>query len=224
MAFRVTYAVSSRRGALAMLSTFALTGCASSPFWGTIRAGIAGGTDDGPAISRAYADKLPYASMLAWFDGSPPALVVLAEFAANNRWVWHSAQRQSIATFGPFITGLLGVERELRSAMLAGGWDRNPLQLVGRRLERVIDVAAEGDRVQVALSSRFEKADLEEVEILGVRRTLRRVDEHVRSQGRHRFTNRYWVDEASGRCWKSSQTAVPTLPRFNIEILKYPSA
>lgn len=220
----MSHPVSSRRGALAILSTFALAGCASSPFWGTLRAGIAGGTGDDPAVSREYADKLPYASMLAWFDGSPQALVVLAEFAANSRWIWYSAERQAIATFGPFVTSLLGIERELRGANLQGTWDRNPLNLVGRRLGRIIDVAAEGERTQIALASRFERGSSEDIDLLGVRKELQIVNERVSAEGRHRFTNRYWVDAATGQCWKSRQTVVPTLPRFNIEILKYPTA
>lgn len=209
-----------------MAPALALAGCASfgksSPFWGTIAAGFSG--NGKPAVTREYAQSLPYASMFAWFKGAPPALIVLAEFAPDGRWIWASADRQSIITFGPFVTGMIGFELELRGVQLAGKWQRSPLALVGQELGRVLDVVAEGDRVNVAMTSRFSLGKTEVVEIFGQDKRLQIVDERVRADGRTRFYNRYWVDAADGRCWKSRQTPIPTLPEFNIEVVKFPNA
>lgn len=217
-----------RRAVLGLLPALALAGCSSfsrnSPFWGTLRAGAEGGVDGKSTITREYADNLPYASMRMWFDGSAPAMVVLAEITTDKRWVWHSAERQAIIGFGPVITSLLGLDFELRGTTLQGAWDRNVLQMVGRNLARVLDVSAEGERVQVHLKSRFMRDGSDDIEILGSRRQLVVVNERVSAEGRPRFTNRYWVDSVSGRCWKSIQTVIPTMPKLNIEVLKYPNA
>lgn len=193
----------------------------TSPFWGTIGAGFR--SSNAAPIDPDYVKKLPYASMLAWFEGGPKALMVLGEVTGDRRLTWYSAERQSLTTFGPFVVGLLGLDIELRGTILPDAWRANPLELVGAKLTRSLDVLAEGDRVQVPLTSTFEPAAVERVEILGVTRELRRVSEKVRYGGRTRYRNDYWVDTASGRCWKSRQIAVPTLPPLNLEITKYPT-
>lgn len=193
----------------------------TSPFWGTIGAGFRGqpGT---PQVGREYADQLPYASMLAWFKGSPKALVVLAEFGPGEMLTWRSAERQSITTFGPFVASLIGLDLELRSTSFDGTWSANPLALVGRRMTRTLDVAVEGERRNVALQSSFRLGEMQSVTIEGKTYRLREVRETVSAAGKARFENRYWVDPGTGRCWKSRQIAIPTFPAFNTEILKYP--
>ena len=217
-----------RRDLLSLLSGAAVAGCVpfgkSSPFWGTIGAGLKGGAGDSPNISREYSDKLPYASMLTWFDGSAKALLVLGEILPDGRHVWYSAERQTITTFGAYVVGALGFDRELRSARLQGDWQPNPLLMTGRRATRLLDVAVDGERHQVALQSRFTAGEAKDVEILDRSYRLTSVIERVSHDGRVRFKNEYWVDAAKGRCWKSRQTVVPTMPRLNIEVLKYPSA
>ena len=179
----------------------------------------------GSQVSRAYADSLPYASMLAWFDGSPKALIVLAEIQPENIWTWRSAERQSITTFGPFVISLLGLDLELRGTRFQGNWTSNPLDLVGRDLGRTLDIAFEGGRRQVPLTSRFSASKPAKVVMIEERRHLvREVHEVVSSDGKARHINRYWVEEPTGRCFKSEQTAIPTLPMLNTEILKYPSS
>lgn len=217
-----------RRDLLTLLSGATIAGCVpfgnSSPFWGTIGAGLKGGVGEGPSISREYSDKLPYASMLAWFDGSAKALLVLGEILPDGRHVWYTAERQTITTFGAYVVAALGFDRELRTARLQGEWQRNPILMPGRRAIRLIDVAIDGERHQVALESRFAVGKVEDVEILDRAYRLTSVVERVSHDDRVRFTNEYWVDPANGRCWKSRQTVVPTMPRLNIEVLKYPSS
>lgn len=215
----------SRRSALGLLAGGLAAACAptetASPFWGTIGAGFR--PPSGPKIDPDYVKKLPYATMLAWFEGGPKALIVLGEVTGDRRFTWYSKERQSITTFGPFITAALGLDVELRGTLFSGGWRTNPLELVGAKLTRSLDIAADGERVQVPLKSTFEAKDIETVEILGAKRELRRVVEKIRYGGRTRHLNEYWVEPSTGRCWKSRQLAVPTLPAFNFEVTKYPT-
>lgn len=193
----------------------------SSPFWGTIGAGFR--KNRGPVVDPEYVRKLPYASMMAWFDGGPKALVVLGEVTGDNRYTWYTAERQSLTTFGPFIVGALGFDIDLRSTIFGGGWLPNPLDLIGARLVRSLDVQTGADRVQVPLSSTFAATETEAVEILGETRQLKRVTEALRYAGRRRFKNEYWIETSTGRCWKSRQLAIPTLPPINLEVTKYPT-
>lgn len=216
-----------RRDLLRLWPAAALAGCVpfanTSPFWGTIAGGLKGGVATGPAISRTYTDALPYASMIAWFDGAAKALLVLGEILPDQRMVWHSAERQTVTTFGPYVVSALGFERELRSSSLQGSWDANPALMSGRRVSRYIDVAVDGQRHQIALQSQFRTGKVENVEILDRDYRLTAVSERVSHDRRVRFVNKYWVDPTDGRCWKSRQTIVPTVPRLNIEVLKYPA-
>lgn len=216
----------SRRSLLSLAAGASVAACVpfknTSPFWGTMAAGVGQGAK-GTAISRDYTARLPYASMLAWFDGAPQALLVLAEKLPDGRLVWHSAERQSIVTEGPYVAAALGFDVELRGTRFDRRWNGNPLALVGTNAERTLDIFADGRRVQVPLQSRFERRGSEQLELLKVPYTLERVAEKVRSGGRQRFVNDYWVEASSGRTWKSRQTIIPTLPRFNIEVMKYPA-
>lgn len=217
--------LASRRNALSLIAGSLAAACVpfekTSPFWGTIGAGFRSQT--AVPVDPDYVRKLPYASMLAWFEGGGKALIVLGEVSGDRRFTWHTAERQSITTFGPFIVGALGFEVDLRGTILSGAWQADPLNLVGRKLTRSLDLVAEGERVQVAVTSTFHLKDMEVVEILGVSRQLRRVTEKVRHRGQLQHSNDYWVDPATRRCWKSRQTAVPTLPPLNIEVTKYPT-
>lgn len=159
--------------------------------------------------------------MVAWFENSPKSLLILSEISENHRLTWHSAERQSLGTFGPFVLGALGFDLELRDTKLIGAWDTNPLSLVGTKLDRISDILAGRERRQLLLSSQFRHEGLERVEIYGVSYDLERVSERVSAEGRHRFTNLYWVDKNDGRTWKSRQTIVPTLPQLNTEVMKY---
>lgn len=215
-----------RRQLLSLLSGSLATACTTfdkSPFWQTMAAGVKPPKSATPQITREYADKLPYASMMAWFDNGPRALLVLSEFEPNDRLTWHSAQRQSITTYGPLIVRALGTEIELRNTIFSGPWSSNLNDLTGNRLERQLDIAVEGERVQLVLESRFTSAAIEEVDILGRKYSLRHYREKVRSDGKPRYENSYWSDDQN-RCWKSRQIITPRLPHFNIEILKYPQA
>ncbi len=210
---------------LSVLAGSVAAGCVpfkkTSPFWGTIAAPF--DQPEGPVITREYAQKLPYASMLAWFEDGPKALVVLAEIEAGDRWTWHSAERQSLTTYGPFVVKAIGTEMELRGSILGGGWSKNPLDMVGRQLGRSLDVAVENQRVQVALDSDFVSAGDATIDILERSYSVHRVRERVSSRKKRRYLNDYWVEKATGRCWKSRQIIIPRLPYLNIEVLKFPA-
>ncbi|MDO9488353.1 MAG: YjbF family lipoprotein [Sphingomonadaceae bacterium] len=213
-----------RRAFLSLASLGALAGCAgfsrSSPFWGTMAAGV--DPNKTSNVTREYADTLPYASMAAWFSGSPKSLLVLAEYAPGGRLVWQSAERQAIVTDGAFVVRALGTELELRDTSFAPAVP-DLRRADGVRSERWFDVAVENRRVRFGARSKFHVGSVKTVDVFGEDRRLLRVSESVSSDGKPRYSNDYWIDEADGFCWKSRQIVVPTLPPLNIEIVKRPA-
>lgn len=214
-----------RRTLLSLATAFAVSSCANasgtrSPFWTTL---INFRRPANGPIDRKKVDKIPYATMLAWFDGSAKALLVLAEYATSDRLIWASAQQQSVTTWGPFVTRLLGLEVSLQDTMLASGWSRDLRQMTGHATYlRTFDFRASGSHHQVSARSSFRAVGLEDIAILGSRRNLLKIDETIVYDGPNRRGNEYWVDSATGACVKSRQIVVPTMPHFNIEIVHAP--
>ncbi|UAJ10382.1 YjbF family lipoprotein [Glacieibacterium megasporae] len=211
-----------RRHVVAGLGAGLLASCAGlrkgSAFYGTITGYHPGGGD---SDTRAYANSLPYASMLFWIDGHSRDLVVLGSFDPDNRLTWYTADKQSITTYGPFIVATVGTEVDLVRTDFGPGWATDPRSLVGKTLDRTTVVSRRADAT-VHLRSTFHDAGLAQVKILGTAMQLHRIDEAVIANGRTRFLNSYWID-ADGACFKSRQQALPTVQPVNIEILKYPA-
>jgi len=63
-------------------------------------------------------------------------------------------------------------------------------------------------QVDVAVTGILSRGELEQVEILGSRRTLRRFDEQLQGGGMS-GRNVYWADPATGFIWKSRQHLAP---------------
>jgi hypothetical protein len=211
-----------RRHFGAVLGAGLVASCAGlrkgSAFYGTITGYHPGGSAND---TRAYADSLPYASMLLWVEGHSRDLVVLGSFDPDERLTWYTAEKQAITTYGPFIVATIGMEVDLVKTDFGSGWSSDPRNLIGKSLDRTTVVAHRAEAT-VHLRSTFHDGGSATVKILGTTMKLQRIDEAVIANGRTRFLNSYWID-AKGDCFKSRQEALPTVQPINIEILKYPS-
>ena len=198
------------------------TGCATtlrqSPYWGSIAAVIEGAKDN-PLINRGTSDRIPYANIVAWFEGAPHAILILGTADGDGTLNWYGADHKSISTRGPIITRVVGFEVELRDARFESNWPTDIRSMLGGQYERTMSYVAERPR-EIRLKSSFKSQGNQQIIILGNEYRVDEIHERVSSDGQYRFTNRYWVDSANGFCWKSIQTAIPTLPPLNIEILK----
>ena len=77
----------------------------------------------------------------------------------------------------------------------------------------------------IAATAQLEPKGVENVEILGQVRQLRRYDEHVRAERAHfDVTNRYWVDPVDGFIWKSRQHVAPGQTLELIQLRPYREA
>jgi hypothetical protein len=219
---------SSRRRLLvsvvAVGTALVLTGCAgdvrkTSPFWSTV-------TNTRPQKAdtdiRTYAESLDYASMLFWFDGQSRSLIVLGRLDPDQRLTWYTAEKQSITTFGPFITRAIGTEVEVRRTDFGAGWSSDVRSLIGKTLTRQTLVAHHGVEATATLKSRFHDAGLTTVTILGRTVPAQRIDETLVADGRVRISNSYWVDPATGNWLKSHQQIIPMMSPVNTALVKPP--
>jgi hypothetical protein len=211
-----------RRILLVSAAAVAIAGCAgdvrkNSPFWSTV-------TNTRPQKSdadiRAYADALPYSSMLFWFDGQSRSLIVLAREDAEGRLTWYTAEQQAIGTWGPFITSAIGTDIELRRTEFDPGWSSDIRTLIGKTLTRRTVVAQRGNEATATLRSTFHDAGLTTIKVLGAERPARRIDESMIADNRIRILNSYWIDPATGEWLKSRQQVIPTMPAVNTVALK----
>jgi len=215
----------SRRQLLVTAGAVGLASCAgtrhNSAFWSTV---TGTGSSETAASTRAYAESLPYASMLFWIAGQSRSLIVLGTIGPDRRLTWVSPEKHEITTFGPFIVATTGTEVELRQTNFGPGWGSDVRSLVGRKLERDTLVVHKGKEATARLRSTFHLAGHDSVKILGKSYQLERIDESVVADDRVRLLNSYWVDPATGACRKTVQNALPTMQPVNTEILKFPTA
>ncbi len=211
----------SRRESL-LLPLLGLAGCTttvrSSPFWATIKSGIIGTPKD-PAISRSASDSLPYANIVAWFEGTPSAILVLGTINPGNILDWYTRDGKMISTKGPFVVRAIGFDVDLRDMRFGRGWNDNLTAMVGGRPSRTA-IYQPGTRVEILFESTFHRRGMKQITILGKSYELEKFEERVSSGGQHRFSNHYWIDPGTGFCWQSQQKIIPTEPSLNIGILK----
>ena len=212
----------SRRGILASAMALGLTACSSeirktSPFWSTVTNNRPKKSDDD---IRAYADALPYSSMLLWFDGQSRSLVVLAREDADARLTWYTAEQQAIVTWGPFVTTAIGTEIELRRTDFDAGWSKDVRTLIGKTLTRRTVVAQRGIEATATLKSTFRDAGMTTIDVLGRTKPAQRIDESMIADGRVQILNSYWLDPVGGEWLKSRQQIIPIMSPLNMVALK----
>lgn len=207
--------------AAAMLPAGVLTGCGDlgnteSPYWATVAA--VGGIGGKAPVTRAQADALPYASILAWMDDSSQAFMVLGEIGGNGALYYYSQTRQVLVTRGPFLVQTVGLPGDLSRTHLPG--DRVPdlRQLAGAEFVRHVDIQAAG-LFDVEVQGKISLVGPEQVSILERTHNLTRLREDVVMRGMKPFTNDYWID-GTGFCWKSRQHIHDRTAAVNIEIIK----
>ncbi len=167
-------------------------------------------------VDRAYVDRVPYASILAWFDDAPAAFMVLSQVTAG-RLIWLSADRRAIVTQGAFVVQTVGLETNLDATQFPDG--EPPTVPLSGVLKRSVDIRSQG-YFNLDVTSTFRRLGDETITILQRAHDVTVVEE-VASYGRvAKVTNKYYLDRANGLVWKSIQTPIPGQPQLNIEILR----
>lgn len=205
-----------------LLSAALLTACedlgsTESPYWATVAA--VGGITSKVPVTRAQADALPYASILAWLDSSGPAFMVLGEIGEGRTLYYYSRTRQVLITRGAFLVQTVGLPGDLSHTSLPGDNPPDLRSLIGQDFARHIDIQAAG-LFDLPVKSHFSAVGMEKVTILERDYTLLHIREDVAISGMKPFQNDYWVDADTGFCWKSRQYLHDRAGPVNIEIIK----
>ncbi|MFV3130236.1 YjbF family lipoprotein [Niveispirillum sp. KHB5.9] len=169
-------------------------------------------------MTRAQADALPYASILAWLEDSSQAFMVLGEVGQNGALYYYSQTRQVLVTRGPFLVQTVGLPGDLSHTRFPADKVPDLRELVGGEFVRQVDIQA-GGLYDVEVRGRFTLVGTETVTILERPVTLTRIREEVTMRGMKPFTNDYWIDQ-TGFCWKSRQHIHDRTDAVNIEITK----
>ena len=170
-------------------------------------------------LSAQQIHDLPYATLGVRVGDHQRAVVVLAT-VEGRRLRWVSADRVEFVTED-------GLDRDLGTVRWLPADAGQPLRGVGAGgsapppgVYREMDLRHANEH-GLAVSSRFEGAGDEVIEILGVRRPALRIDEvaDVRAW-RWKTRNRYWLDPDDGRILRSRLQFCPEMPPIEMEVLK----
>lgn len=149
------------------------------------------------------------------------AILILAS-VKQGQLGWYGGGHDIVFTRDGLVVKTVGLAQNLDDSAFPSG---NPFQAGLQRLNGPVDYTrrmdfSPGYRYGVVMHAHLQPGALEDVEILGTVRRLRRVDEELAAPGMH-MTNRYWVDPADGFIWKSKQYVAPGFPLELIQLQPY---
>ena len=213
-----------RLAALAAAS-WTLAGCTAVSLGSvdSIRQAVSGGTTEHPTAASVAAT--PYYQLQVDAPGGE-AIMLLASVQGDLQ-AWYGQDGQAVFLRHGVLVRTVGLEANLDHVAFDGGDPfASGLQHVQAPISyrRVLDWSP-GYRYGIAATAQLEPKGVENVEILGQVRQLRRYDEHVRAERAHfDVTNRYWVDPVDGFIWKSRQHVAPGQTLELIQLRPYREA
>jgi hypothetical protein len=152
------------------------------------------------------------------------AILILAK-VAQGRLGWYGGGHDIVFTRDGLVVKTVGLSQNLDEVSLPAD---NPFHAGLQRLRGPLDYTrrmdwSPGYRYGVVVQAHLQPKGLEDVEILGTVRKLRRIDEQLSAPeaGVH-MINHYWVDPADGFIWKSRQYVAPGFPLELIQLRPYP--
>lgn len=179
------------------------------------------------AFSREKVDPTPAsvaASPYFQLQANSPAgeaILILAN-TGQGELGWYGSGHDIVFTRDGLIARTVGLPQNLDASAFPG---ENPFRTGLQHLTGPVGYTrrmdwSPGYRYGVILQAQLVPKGIEDVEILGTVRHLRRVDESLSGQG-VQLNNRYWVDPGDGFIWKSRQYVAPDYPLELIQLRPY---
>lgn len=210
---------------LAVLVALLLVGCSSdsggsySQYFQLVRQGFSPGSN---RISRAEAAAVPYPSLGLIIGNAPENMLILATDSGGDQ-LWTSGAHIALLIRDGRIVRSVGLGHDLTAATAQGTAPSAPLSAAvtgptsTTRLEDFPDLKAYG--VIVHCTGSYKGA--RRINTLGLEITTYRVDEACDAPAlKWEFTDSYWLDQKSGRVWRSVQHIHPKLDTVGIEVLR----
>lgn len=206
-----------------------LAGCSSSSdsnyseYWTALKQGVRGTFGAAPAVTKAQAAAIPYASMGYRVDGGAERLIVLATDTGGEQ-LWTSADHVVLLTRDGRIVRTVGLPHDLAALSAGRDGDPPPVQALrapfaSSRLEDFPDLNLYSVPVTCHVAMQGRAA----ITILDNRLDTIRVDESCISEKLNwSFVDSFWVDPESGLVWRSRQHIHPKGEILDTEILRPP--
>lgn len=208
----------------ALASLWALSGCSSdgqndwSALWVAGKQSFSGVSS---LVSLQQAAAIPYATLGVRIGGGPQQLLILAADNGRDR-LWTSAAHVAIATHDGRITRTSGLPPDLSGHVSVGSQVESWTVPHAYRWNADFE---DLNRYSVTVTCRVVPIANEDIEILGQKLAVLRVNEDCRAeQIGWTFQNVYWVDPVTGRVWRSKQTVHPDGDSLEIELLRPPAS
>lgn len=193
------------------LAAIALSGCSSlmNDSYETIRLAVSG---PAPLVTTEYINTLKQPALVARLVQSEALLVRVA--ANQGVAEWHGLEQMLVTHNGRVIQAAgLPSDSDVLAPLAADDPFRGDLRSLGQaEVVRAVDYP---DRFLTGIPqiATYKSGPLETMQVMGVDRQLRRLDEKVRMPALgFSATNSYWFEPATGRVIVSVQHLAPGLP------------
>jgi hypothetical protein len=172
-------------------------------------------------VALEEAAAIPFATVGVRIGDAHEQILVLATDSHGERlWVAHT--QVAMTTRGGRIVATAGLPFNVAGYSAANGTAAN--WSAPHSVRWSVDFPDLG-LYSVAVACEDRPAGSDPITILGRQLDTMRVDETCRSeQLQWSFTNTYWVSEASGRVWRSTQYIHPKMDPLTIQILRPPES
>lgn len=188
-----------------------------SPFWATLTAYVTETTR--MPVTRDYVNSVPFASIIAQYEGAAAAFLVLANIDGEHQY-WRAANGATLVTRGCYLVKTAGLATDIQNVTFTQP-PLSPAEMPGRRLERLVDAPAAGKMTYgMKIVSTFETAGEQDINILGVVHHVRVTNERIQREDGEYVTNTYYTDPASRNCVQSEQQIISGQQRLLIRLTR----
>ena len=174
-------------------------------------------------ITREIVQSIPYASSLVRIGKGPYGLMILDKKDGPSE-TWVTADQVYLVIKNGRIVKTAGLDNNLTEVLSPLNFSLEKIYLnQGSEELKFYYSYKNPDLYRLQLSVTYQVSGYEEVEILGFKQKLIKIEERISNKkiGWER-TNVYWIDNEFN-VWKSIQYISPRLPKIQIEVTKKPS-
>lgn len=181
--------------------------------------------DEGAAIDREWISNLPYATISARIGSGPKVVLVLAKNDDGDMH-WVSSDHGLLVTRGGYLIKTFGLPSNIAHTRFERPKHPDMPVLSNNPVGNVRFVDLADDRLYgVRIDAVLKPAGSERIVIYDIAIDCDIYDEECYAPALDwHFVNRFWVEKATGRTWRSIQHIAPSLPPVTLELLKPPAA
>ncbi|MCK5041492.1 MAG: YjbF family lipoprotein [Sphingomonadales bacterium] len=201
-----------------------LSACGADGVWQNAREVLVtklSSADQEIAQTREEVENIPYASITAQLENTPPALMILG-YVDGGRLQWISSNNVSMSTKAGRIVHTVGFEKDISYLEVVGD-DFLGSQFNDYKTPRSYQIVMETKTPNISserLNCEVKYKGEESIVILDYSYETLLLEEKCTSSAGWKVENLYWLDEDTGFVWRSRQGLVNGKYTMEINILK----